>query len=68
MTVYIKPLADAMRDGNSVRAVILGSVINSDGNHAGLTHPQALTQADLMREVYADAGINPAETGFVEVK
>lgn len=65
--IYIKRLEDAVRDGNAIRSIIRGCGTNSDGNRAGLMQPQARTQEVLMRQIYADAGLNPAETSFVEV-
>lgn len=65
--IYVKRLDDALRDGNPVRAIIRGCGTNSDGNRAGLMQPQARTQEVLMRQVYAQAGLDPSETAFVEV-
>lgn len=65
--IYVKRLDDAIRDGNPIRAVIRGCGTNSDGSRAGLMQPQARTQEVLMRQVYKEAGLDPAETAFVEV-
>lgn len=65
--IYVKRLDDAIRHGNPVRAIIRGCGNNSDGHRAGLMQPQARTQEMLMRQVYARAGLDPAETAFVEV-
>lgn len=65
--IYIKRLDDAIRDGNAIRSIIRGCQSNSDGSRAGLMQPQARTQEFLMRQVYAQAHLNPAETAFVEV-
>ena len=37
--LYIKKLSTAIRDGDSVRAVIRSTCINSDGRGASLTTP-----------------------------
>jgi acyl transferase domain-containing protein len=66
--VYVKKLEDAIRDGNPVRAVIRATGTNHDGKSQGLFSPRAETQELLMRKVYADAGLDPAETAFVEVR
>jgi len=65
--VYIKLLDDAVRDGNPIRAVIANTGTNSDGRSQGLMTPNSQSHEALMRKVYADAGLDPAETAFVEV-
>ena len=65
--VYVKSLEDAIRDRNPIRAIIRGSGTNSDGKSQGLMTPNSKSQEALMRKVYADAGLDPAQTGFVEV-
>ena len=65
--VYIKRLDDALRDGNSIRAVIRGTATNHDGKTPGLTVPSARAQEALMRRAYNVAGITDfSKTGFVE--
>lgn len=65
--IYVKPLHAALRDGNAVRAVIRATATNSDGRSRGLINPNAKAQEALMRKVYLDADLDPAETAFVEV-
>lgn len=65
--IYIKRLDDALNDGNPVRSIIRSCGTNSDGSRAGLMQPQARTQEALMRQVYGRAGLDPADTAFVEV-
>ena len=66
--IYIKPLADAIRDGNPVRAVIRGTATNHDGKTPGITSPGGETQEALIRSAYKAAGItNFSETGFAEL-
>ncbi|TLD16851.1 uncharacterized protein PgNI_01193 [Pyricularia grisea] len=64
--VYIKLLDDAIRDGNPIRAVIRNSGTNSDGRSQDLLTPNGLAQEALMNKIYADAGLDPAKTAFVE--
>ncbi|KAK8069204.1 hypothetical protein PG994_005820 [Apiospora phragmitis] len=66
-TVFVKRLEDALRDGNPVRAVISGIGTNSDGKSEGIMKPRAEAQVNLIRKVYADTGMDPADTAFVEV-
>ncbi|KID66135.1 Highly reducing polyketide synthase gloL [Metarhizium brunneum] len=65
--VFIKPLTDAIRDGNPVRAVIRAVTNNSDGKTPGISHPSTSSQETLMRRAYAMAGITDfGETAMVE--
>jgi acyl transferase domain-containing protein len=64
--VYLKRLPDALRDGNPIRAIIRNSGNNSDGKSQGILSPSSSAQEALMRHVYTQAHLNPAETGFIE--
>lgn len=65
--VYIKRLDHALRDGNSIRAVIRGTATNHNGKTPGITVPSARAQEALMRRAYKVAGITDfSSTGFVE--
>ncbi|KAK6827388.1 polyketide synthase [Apiospora arundinis] len=69
VALFVKPLEDALRDGNPVRAVITGASTNSDGKTSGFTLPSADAQESLIRRTYQIAGIPPsqiAKTGFFE--
>jgi Beta-ketoacyl synthase, C-terminal domain/Beta-ketoacyl synthase, N-terminal domain len=65
-TVILKRLDQAIADGDQVHAVILNSGVNQDGKTGGITLPSGEAQASLMKSVYANAGLNPAETLYVE--
>lgn len=65
--IYIKPLSDALRDGNPVRAIIKGTSTNCDGRSVSLVTPNGDAQEALMRKAYSDAGLDPGDTAFVEV-
>ncbi|KAK5137353.1 hypothetical protein LTR08_008931 [Meristemomyces frigidus] len=65
--IYIKPLADALRDGNPVRAVIRATSHNSDGRTPGMSQPSTDSHERLIRRAYAFAGISDfRETAMVE--
>ena len=64
--MVLKPLAAALADRNRIYAVIAGSGLNCDGRTNGITVPSAEAQAALLRDVYARAGINPAEIDYLE--
>jgi acyl transferase domain-containing protein len=64
--MILKPLDAALRDGDVIRAVIHNSGVNQDGKTNGITVPNGRAQSDLIKQVYAKAGLDPAECGFSE--
>ena len=65
--IILKPLDAALADGNVIRAVILGSGVNSDGRTIGLSLPSEAAQASLLRSVYLRAGVSPEQLVFFEM-
>ncbi|KAJ5770651.1 uncharacterized protein N7511_002702 [Penicillium nucicola] len=65
-TVVLKPLHSAIRDGDSIRAVIRETGVNQDGRTSGITVPSSEAQERLIREVYWRAGLDVEATRFVE--
>jgi phthiocerol/phenolphthiocerol synthesis type-I polyketide synthase C len=65
--VILRDLRDALADGDAVRAVILGTGVNSDGRTIGLSLPSETAQASLLRSVYARAGVAPEQLSFFEM-
>lgn len=67
VSIYIKPLSAALRDGNPIRSVITGSASNFDGRTNPLTTPSATAQEALIRRTYEVAGIEDfSRTGLFE--
>jgi acyl transferase domain-containing protein/NADPH:quinone reductase-like Zn-dependent oxidoreductase/NADP-dependent 3-hydroxy acid dehydrogenase YdfG/acyl carrier protein len=64
--VLLKPLAQAIADGNQILGVIAETGVNNDGRKTGLTVPSHAAQAALLREVYERAGIAPGEIDYFE--
>lgn len=65
--VFIKPLADALRDGSPVRAVIRSTASNCDGRTPGISNPSSERHEELIRRAYELAGIRDvSQTAFVE--
>lgn len=64
--VMLKPLADALRDGDHVHAVIRGTAVNQDGRTNGLTAPNRQSQVEVIRSAQRDAGVTPGEISYVE--
>ncbi|MER6053455.1 SDR family NAD(P)-dependent oxidoreductase, partial [Streptomyces sp. NPDC001793] len=65
--VVLKRLSDAVRDGDTVRAVIRGSAVNNDGaDKVGFTAPSVRGQADVIAEAQRLAGVPADSIGYVE--
>ena len=65
--VLLKRLAEAIADGDQIRAVIRGSAINNDGAlKVGYTAPSVSAQAEVVIEAMATAGVTASEIGYVE--
>ena len=65
--VVLKPLADALRDGDHIRAVIKGTAINNDGGRkVGFVAPSSHGQAAVIRTAHEVAEVDPATIGYVE--
>ena len=65
--VVLKPLENALADGDRVRAVILGSAVSNDGASSGsLLTPSVEGHVEMLRWAYSDAGVDPASVDFVE--
>lgn len=64
--VILKRLDDALRDNDTIRAVIRGSRVNQDGKTPGITMPSADAQLSNIRAVYQEAGLDVYQTAYVE--
>lgn len=64
--VVLKPLSQALRDGNPIHCILLGSAVNNDGSSDSLTAPSQQGQELVLRAAYADAGVSPRDVRYVE--
>lgn len=65
--VVLKPLEQAVADGDRIRAVIQGSAVGNDGHsNESLLAPSVAGQTEVLRWAYDDADVSPAEVDFVE--
>lgn len=64
--VILKALDAALRDGDTIRSVVLASAANEDGRTPGISLPSSDAQQELIRAAYRLAGVAPAGTGYVE--
>ncbi len=65
-TVLLKPLDQALQDGDRIYAVIKGSAVNQDGTTVGITAPSPSAQAEVVEAAWNDAGIHPETLSFIE--
>ncbi len=63
---YLKPLDQAENDGDRIHAVIVNTAVNSDGRTKGITMPSRNAQSALLRQVYAEAGIDVNDIDYIE--
>ncbi|MBY0527104.1 MAG: acyltransferase domain-containing protein, partial [Gemmataceae bacterium] len=66
VSVLLKPLSAALRDGDRVYAVIRATLVNQDGRGSGLTMPNLHQQAIMLAQAYARADVPPHAVGYVE--
>ncbi|CAM2069327.1 SDR family NAD(P)-dependent oxidoreductase [Sulfidibacter corallicola] len=64
--LLLEPLSAAVADGHRIYGVVRASAVNQDGRTNGITAPSAPSQAELLRRVYAEGGIDPATIDYVE--
>ncbi|MEW6742819.1 MAG: amino acid adenylation domain-containing protein [Planctomycetota bacterium] len=65
--VLLKRLEEAVKDGDPVMAVILGSAVNNDGSlKVGFTAPSVDGQCEVIARAQALAGIDPQTVTYVE--
>ena len=64
--LVLKPLSQALADGDTIRSVIRGSGINQDGHTSGIAVPDSDAQRDLIISTYAAAGLGMDRTNYFE--
>ena len=65
--VVLKPLADALANGDHIYAVLRGSAVNNDGNSSGaMGRPSVIGQAELIRSALRDGGVRASQLQYVE--
>ncbi|WP_445496521.1 SDR family NAD(P)-dependent oxidoreductase [Photorhabdus sp. SF281] len=65
--VALRPLDEAMKNGDTIHAVILGSAANNDGSaRVGFAAPGVDGQRKLILDAQMIAGVEPDELGMIE--
>lgn len=65
--VFLKSLDQAVRDKDSIYAVIKGSAVNQDGTSMGITAPNPASQEKVIVKAWEDAGVDPETISYIEV-
>ncbi|RKH17379.1 acyltransferase domain-containing protein [Corallococcus sp. CA047B] len=65
--VVLKRLSDALKDGDTLHGVLLGTAVNNDGaGKVGFTAPSVEGQAAVIAEALAISGVRPDDIQYVE--
>lgn len=64
--LFLKPLDQALRDGDRIYARIVGIGMSSDGREGSLTLPSAEGQWLALRRCFESSGFDPESIGYVE--
>ncbi|GFE86014.1 SDR family NAD(P)-dependent oxidoreductase [Steroidobacter agaridevorans] len=65
-TLVLKPLSDALRDGDHVYAVVAGSAYDHSGRSNGYSAPNPNSQASVIGRALEKARIHPESIGYIE--
>ncbi len=64
--VLLKRLTDAVKQGDTILAVIRGSAINQDGHSQGITAPNGYAQENLFKMALKNSGLKSTDIDYVE--
>lgn len=64
--LLLKPLEKALRDKDSIYAVIKGSAVNHDGHAVGISAPNPRAQEEVILLALNKAGVNPENVTYIE--
>ncbi|RRS10444.1 SDR family NAD(P)-dependent oxidoreductase [Pseudoalteromonas sp. J010] len=64
--LMVKSLPDALKDGNTIYAVVKGTAENHGGRSTSLTAPNPKAQAAVVKKAIADAGVDFTRLSYIE--
>ncbi|RJF41179.1 SDR family NAD(P)-dependent oxidoreductase [Actinomyces sp. 2119] len=67
-SLLLRPLADALRDGDRVLGCVLASTMASNGARESYLSPSAAAEAAQLRATLRAAGASPRDIGYVEAQ
>lgn len=65
-SILVKPLSDAVRDGDNVYGVIKSTAINHGGRTNGYFVPNPVAQSQVIEKAISLSGISPEAIGYIE--
>lgn len=57
--LFLKPLSQALQDGDHIECLVRETGVNSDGRTTGITMPSSIAQKELIQQTYRNAGLDP---------
>jgi len=64
--VWLKPLSQALADGDYIHGIIRGTAANHGGAANSLTSPNPEAQADVLVQAYRRAKVDPRRVNYIE--
>lgn len=64
--VLLKKLSQALKDGDTIRAIVRATGANQDGRTPSITQPSSTAQVQLIRRTYERGGLDFSTTDYVE--
>ena len=64
--ILLKPLSQAVKDGNHIEAVILSTGVNHGGKSTGYSVPNPKAQAELIEDTIRRSDVSPEEISYIE--
>ncbi|CAK1359017.1 unnamed protein product [Cercospora beticola] len=64
--IVLRTEAEAKSSGDPIRAIVRATGVNHGGRSPGITYPNGKAQESLIRNLYESAGLDPADTDYVE--
>ena len=64
--MLLKPLSKAIEDGDHIYGVIKGTAVNHGGKVSGITVPNPIAQADVVKTALRNAGVDARTISYVE--
>ncbi|UCH94698.1 MAG: SDR family NAD(P)-dependent oxidoreductase [Candidatus Aminicenantes bacterium] len=64
--ILLKPLRQAIEEGDHIYAIVKGTAVNHGGKASALTVPSAEAQARLLVNAYEDARVSPDTISYIE--
>lgn len=65
-TILLKPMKQAVQDGDHIYGIIRGSAVNHGGKAAGFTIPQANAHTELVLKAWQRAGVTADDLSYLE--